>query len=737
MQKVSKLKIHNPIAFAHSFFNRNDRHHYTQQLKSFFFGQYLATGLKITLGILLPSLIFAWFDELTYGLIISLGALYVSISDQPGPVLHRRNGMLVTNISIFTIALITGMINQHTWLIAIEIPLFCFAFSMLMVYGSRAAAVGTATLLMMISSMHFDSGYIVGYAFLILSGGIWYMLLSLSLSRIRPYRLAQQYLGECILEVARYIRLKAEFYDDKFAVNELYKKLIVQQIVVNEQQDNVRQIGFRTRKKVKETMRSGRLVIMIFTDIIEAFELAMSSQIDYSLLRQRFIEHQILPAYRSLLVTMAKEFDDLGYALINNEKPRPLVNFDSHLNIIKERLLALESEGISVRILKKTLVNIRNMTRLLSDMYNYFQTEKLTFLSKTEESDLTKFVSHQDFDLKIFKDNISLRSTAFRHSIRLTFGCFLGYIISLWLPYGQHSYWILITILVILKPDFSISKKRNYERVLGTVAGGFTGAIILLLIQNEVAKLILLVIFMILAFSFNKIRYVLSVTFMTALILILFSFIYKTSNLEVTSERIVYTLIGSAIAFLVSYFVLPSWESSQIKNNLINILKANLIYLQKIIARSSDKSFPITDYRLARQDVYMQTANMGSAFQRMLHEPKNKQERAPYINEFVVLNHILSSYLAALSSSLEENHVKKVINTEHLKLIRKSKFLLQEAIKHIDQKPFNIDFELPDITEETDCDNSDAQFIQKQLELIRKVSSDLEKLSQNLSKLPN
>src|SRR5690606_25443434 len=132
-------------------------YYFTQKVKSFFFGQYLANGLKISLGILLPSLIFAGFDDLTRGLIISMGAFYVSIPDHPGPVIHRRNGMLGSLVFIFIIAIINGLINQHIWLLVIEIPLFCFLFGMLMVYGARASAAGTAALLMMIYSIHFDS----------------------------------------------------------------------------------------------------------------------------------------------------------------------------------------------------------------------------------------------------------------------------------------------------------------------------------------------------------------------------------------------------------------------------------------------------------------------------------------------------------------------------------------------------------------------------------------------------
>lgn len=706
----------------------------TQEVKSFFFGQYFANGLKITLGIVLPALILSAYDALEVGIILSLGALYVGITDHPGPLKHKRNGMFFANAFIFIIGLITGSTSHYTWLMIFEIPLFFFAFGMLTNYGARASAVGTAALLMMISCLHLESVSIdfVTYALLSLAGGVWYMLLSLSLSQIRPYRQAQQVLGECIIEVGKYLRMKADFYENETPVEEVYNKLVAQQVTVSTQQDNVRQILFITRKKVRETMKSGRLLIMIFIDIIDLFEQTMSTHHDYTIIRQRYLEHGVLSLFRNMIHKLAFSLDNLGHALINNEKPRPPESFKGDLIRLKEKLDDLERNGISVLVLKKILINVRNIVRLLEHTYSFFRTDRLPFLSKTEEADLTKFVSRQSFDWRIFKNNLSLRSGVFRHSLRLSIAGLLGYLISLLLPYGQHSYWILVSVLVILKPDFSLTKKRNYGRVVGTIAGGLIGAFILLVIKDEAVRLVLLIVFMVLAFSFNRTRYVISVLFITALVLILFSFLYQTSNLDVTMERVLYTFVGSAIAFCASYFIFPSWESFQIKTYLSAIVKANLTYFEKIISRFGNHPVDTTAFKLARKDVYVQTANLGAAFQRMLNEPKSKQENTAYLNEFIVLNHMMSSYLASFSSVLEETQTPLLLSEEHIRLIRKTKSLLLESIKVIDQKPFAIDFEIPRLPSERSAQNYDVLFIQEQLNSIKKAATGIERLSKTL-----
>lgn len=708
------------------------------QVKSFFNGQYFANGLKITLGIVLPSLVLSGLGYLQMGLYMSMGAMYVSITDHPGPIKHRRNGMLFANGFMFLTALTTAYLHDRPWLLAIEIPVLYFIFGMFTSYGARASAVGTAALLMMIASMHSKEISPITYTALSLSGGLWYMALSLSLSQIRPYRLAQQMLGESILEVATYLRIRAKFYDNKTPIEDVYKQLVVQQITINKHQDDVRQILFITRKRVRETMRSGRLVIMIFIDIIDLFEQVMSTHINYSNIRQKYAQNNVLTAIKNIILDMAQAVDNLGYALINNEKPGPLPNLESNLQIIKQQIDELEAQKGSTLVLKKTLINVRNIYQLLNHTYNYFHTGQVPYLSKKEEADLTQFVSHQQVDWRIFKNNLSLNSGIFRHSLRLGISALAGYLIAMILPYNEHSYWILISILVILKPDFSLTKERNYGRVIGTIGGGLLGALVLLLVKDETARLIIMIIFMVTAFSFNRTRYIISVFFVTALILILFSFIYQNSDLAVTFERILYTLIGSGIAFTASYFIFPNWEYSHIKIHMEAILRANLNYFLKIVSRFGDSPASITASKLARKNVYVQTANLGAAFQRMLNEPKSKQENISYLNEFVVMNHMLSSYLASLSSALSEVDASKQANQEHIKSARRAKFLLQEAILHINDDPGDMSFEFPRIDDNKVAkESTDTDFIQRQLRLIKKVSADIEKLTKQLDAIPH
>jgi uncharacterized membrane protein YccC len=116
----------------------------SQHIRYFLFSQYLADGVRITLEIILPVIIFAQFGKMNLGFSIALGALCASISDAPGPVEHKRNGMLYCNLFVFVMALLTGFVNGNTALMGLLILGSTFFFTMFSVYGARAASVGTA-----------------------------------------------------------------------------------------------------------------------------------------------------------------------------------------------------------------------------------------------------------------------------------------------------------------------------------------------------------------------------------------------------------------------------------------------------------------------------------------------------------------------------------------------------------------------------------------------------------------
>jgi uncharacterized membrane protein YccC len=84
---------------------------------------------------------------------------------------------------------------------------------------------------------------------------------------------------------------------------------------------------------------------------------------------------------------------------------------------------------------------------------------------------------------------------------------------------------------------------------------------------------------------------------------------------------------------------------------MVATLQANLAYLRQLADRLAGRPQTPTAYKLTRKQVYVASANLAAAFQRMISEPKSKQRRPTEVHEFVVLNHILSSNIASVTAS--------------------------------------------------------------------------------------
>ena len=707
----------------------------TREVQHFIYSQHFSNGLRITFGTLLPALLGFYLGNLSIGIIVSLGALYTSFADTAGPVSHRRNAMMATIALIFFTALITKLLNPFPYLLSIELFVLCFLYAMLAVYGPRAAAVGTAGMLMIVVNMHDlrQAGNVFEHAGLIAIGGIWYATLSLALTQFRPYRLAQQELAENLHEIATFLRIKASFYELNTDSDESFKKLIEQQVTINEQQHNLREILFKSKIIVRESTNIGRILLVVFRDLIDFFEQSMATQYDYEDIRNKFGHLPVYNEFKIIIIRMANELDNLSYFFATNKRPKPLHNLQE--DFIHLKMVLDQSEGMSeenIFVLKKILINVRNLITRIDQIYGYFGNKKV----KSQVTDLSKFVDHYEFDWSQFRNNLSLKSDYFRHALRFAVIMIIGFFIANSFEFGNHSYWILLTIGVILKPGFSLSKKRVFQRLTGTFIGGIGGVIIIILIQDPTARFFILLLFMVLSFSLIRKNYILSVIFMTPYLLILFTFL-GIDTMEVAQERVIDTLIGGFLAFTSSYIFLPSWEGSQVKSYMRNLLIANYNYLVKLLEMSLGKQEDVTEYKLIRKEVYVNTANLTSAFQRMITEPKSTQTSSKEVNSFIIFNHLFSSYTANLFTTVEKSN--KELNGEPIKILRQLLNHLSQIIQRIqDENSQNTfqerSFQIPPEALEDKTESQEKKLIIEQLLYLKKILNDIDRILEELWK---
>ena len=708
-------------------------------VKGFILSQYFGDGLRITFGVVIPSLVLAQFDLLKIGISFSLGAVCASIADAPGPISHRRNGMFLTISLVTIISLLTSFVGLSDYTLGAFVVGLSFFCSMLYVYGPRAASIGVAALLVMIIGIDDvrPINEILLNSLYIFFGGIWYALFSLSIYQIMPYRLARLALAESITEIAAFMRIKAGFYKEEMDYDANYAKLIEAQITVNEKLDAVREQLFKNPKIIQENSQEGRLLLVIFVDMVDLYEQIMSTFYNYQKLHKQFDHTGVLVDFEHILNLLSEHIDEISESLKDGSQPEfnQLLTRKLHTLRTKIDTFSIEDKSISLiglQSLKNIEVNIENIFNRIKKIKGYFRAKEQNKLSRSDVQ-TTSFTTSQEYNVEIFLDNLNLKSENFRHALRVSGMMLIGFIIAQSTQL-LHSNWILLTIMVIMKPSYSLTKERNLDRFFGTIGGALIGMLILNYVADKYWLFVILLICMVGTYSFQRKTYLVSVVFMTPFILILFDFLGMGGR-ALLIERVYDTAIGGGLAFIGSYVLLPHWEHKKLKNNLIEMLEANMAYYHQVSQLYFGTEYQRVPYKIVRKEVFVRSANLAAGLQRMFSEPRHKQMSIKELHKFSVLNHLLSSYVATLALYSRE-HFATLPNFNKLEEIaRNTEILIKEAIKIIEKSEYvvNENIQLLKVNKhQTEEIDESKILITEQFINIQKVTYDICKISERI-----
>ena len=637
---------------------------YIRRFKNIANSHYLSEGVRITAGVLLPALGLGYFGMLQTGIVISLGALFVSVTDSPGPIHHRKNGMLACVAALFLITLLAGLLQGSQVFLAILLVSACFFFSMIGIYGARAASVGTATMIVLTISLDPKIELntplqVLRHSFIIASGGLWYMSFSMLLYNFRPYIIAQQALGDYIQSTAEFLRLRSGLYAKNVDIDKTFPQLLQQQAVVQLKQTELTELLFKTRSFVTDSTKTGRKLLMIHLEIADIFERIMMSHQQYAQLHSYFSETGILNDFHGLTGQLAATLEEIGIAVKSGEKAVPNTELAEQVAATRNKLDALrishlKPDNIEGFIyLRRILENIQDITNRLNNLYSYTVADAK--IKAFKQSDLDQMVSHQPITVAMFFDNLTLRSDTFRHSLRVSLAILAGFLTARFAHFG-HSYWIMLTIVVILKPAFSLTRKRNADRLFGTISGLLIGMGIVYFVHNQHVLLFLLIVFMLATYSLLRLNYFWMVLFMTPYLILFYQFLRPQDFTLLLKDRLIDTAIGSAIAFIASAFLFPLWERERITPLMVAMVNEVKIYFEAV---SNTTAGLQTQKQVARKNVLVALANLTDAFNRMLKEPRHQRVGIESLYQFVVLNHQLTSYIATLSFYLQNEQEEK------------------------------------------------------------------------------
>src|SRR5690349_17446125 len=423
------------------------RKDYLKEVQKFTSSQYWYSGWRITAGVMVPLFVFIWQGWLSIAVPFLWGALFVSLTDTPGPIHHRRNGMIGAIALNTSVVLLTSITKEYQILLITQIVVLRFLLTMMSVYGARAGAVGTlALVVMLLNLLSINKEYnTVQGSLLIGAGGAWYMLFSLLLHGIRPYRPVEQALGEHLIAIADYVRARAGFYREDADLSQCFHRVMKEQSDVRAIQAQTQDLLFKTRKLVGDASPRSRGLMMIYLDSLDLFEQTMYSYQEYEPLHKTLGNTGLLNRYYGLILEVAAALEYIGITVqMGNpvKKHFDLTRRIADLKQVTDEYLQRSQDPektASLQALNKILHNVQEISNRINRIILYTRQEADRESTFEVAQKVSRMAAAQPLSLKILFQNMTFKSDTFRHAIRLTVAMVAGYVVSLVFSLA-HSY---------------------------------------------------------------------------------------------------------------------------------------------------------------------------------------------------------------------------------------------------------------------------------------------------------
>ncbi|WP_067147512.1 FUSC family protein [Pseudotamlana agarivorans] len=624
-----------------------------KNLLRYFKSIHFTKAFLVAFAMAIPVFISIYFyDRLDIGFSMALGAILCAPSDVAGSLKHKFYGILASIILTFITTFLVGYFSAYLYILIPVLVVLVFTISYISVFGFRASLVSLSGLLSLVLAFaqHSTETSNFEHSLFIALGGFWFLFLTILMQITFPKVEVDSMFVQLLEKTSAFIKIRGKLLEESQDRTSLFEEIFKLQTEINELHETIRELIFEKRLSSGFSNRTRRQQLF-FAKIMEIYELAISNTIDYDKLDGLFEKHsEIIHEFQNLIFEISDRLDHISKVILKAQKLSfhtnfkiLLYNIENHINEYKFSVGLPESREGTIFLLNykayqdKQISNLNDMARILN---NYSKNDKIRGVKDAEQ-----FITPQDYDFKKLKANFSFKSPIFRHSIRLTLTMLIGFIIGHVIEM-QQSYWILLTIVVIMRPSYSLTKERTKHRVVGTLIGATVGVGIVLLTQNTIVYGIIAALSLIIGFSLVKQNYRNGAAFITLYVIFMYALI--TPNiLTVIKFRVIDTLIGSTLAYMANYFFWPAWESKNIKEFFANSIEALSEFLKEVDKLYHKKGEAPTTYSLARKEAFLQIGNLNAAYQRLVQEPKSKQKDSATVYE---LTTILNTFLSSLSS---------------------------------------------------------------------------------------
>ncbi len=625
---------------------------------------YVASGLTVALGLLVISGgVHLWLGTLAASA-AATGVIVTAPPDLPGPRRGKFLQMLPAPLIGLPLFFAVQMLHGAPIRLGLLLVPATFMAFVAMAWGKRGIPIAIAVMFSMIFSMATPapaglSDAIARTQEFGLGAGlyvVWATLANLLLNG----RFRTQSIADVLFSLAALMRTEAsqftpqdETRDIRDTPASLLGQLLREQAALADQLQATRDIVLESPRTPRRQRLAGMLVI-----VLEMRDQLLASELDLDALRAHPSHAQALVEMRRILEELADETTALADALLMRRHPAAVADRRPRLAAIHVTADDEDTHGqmgpsaaMLARGLASRIGHINDEVLRLAAMARGDAEPNLAVV----RANWQLFVSPTDWSLRPFLALWRWDAPPLRHAIRAALAIAAGYGIAVSMPWGSHDYWILLTIVVVLRGSLSQTLERRNSRVAGTLLGCVLAVGLLSAHLSPLMLLVSVTIAQAIAHSFAVRRYLVTAVAATVLGLLQAHMLNTgTAPIFALFERIADTLIGAALAWGFCY-VLPSWERTQIPALVARVLTAQARHARLALGLGqlqAIQSSPELEWRLARREAYDSLSALVQATQRSLSEPRAVQPPLEPLEHLQAHSYQLLAQLSAVKSML-------------------------------------------------------------------------------------
>lgn len=644
-------------------------------------------ALRNILIILLPAVFIFYSLGLDIAIAFAVGVILSSLTDLPG----NRQDKKLTAIwctPLFLLAAFTTAMALHyaSWSILLILGFFGFLCTLMIAMGPRWTVIGNLTLIVISFTIGLKPQNPLIFSLAFTSGTLCFFAISLVQVYLYPYRSLKYAMKEGFEQMAVLLQIKIKCYDEKTPIEQVYKDLSLLHIKISEQLEIIRSLLLREKTLISSCQDADLLWINKIYRLIDLYELLMGIDTDYETLRERLKNSEALPIIRHILLHLSEEIKnlenfsysrhldpversknytvktmslDVSTTVDMTAKWLNKANPDfSNTSTAKQQITAdiqkleqikAEADNDDRILINPILAHIKHIVTIVQQIQTATVSQDPTWVSAATYKNFVPTANRR----QAIGKHIKSKSPIFVYALRMATLLMLSGLIGYALPEYKYTSWIILTVILVARPSYANTQRRNYQRIIGSLIGLALSILLTFWLQSALLLLVVAAIALYGFFLFNKPNYLICVVFITISI-ILSLHLYEGNIWDLLGSRLVFTLLGSILA-LLGCFVLPINHSKTLESLSDSIIDNYQNYYQKLCNRLLKNTVDYYELRLVRKHAQTSLALFYDTVEQFQKEPLYRSKDWSDVISFQTLAYRINALLVGISISITKS----------------------------------------------------------------------------------